>query len=600
MKVLGALLLAGLVTLIGCSGASSGSSSSSTAAAAVGGNWQIALQPSDQVNFQPRTLSGFLQQTGSNLTGSVQFLIPNTQNPSAPPCAGAASVSGMVTGQSLKLLVNQNGQMLTLSGTTSSANTPMSGTYTSPDGACEPSESGTWTATLIQPIAGTFQGVFHSVSTSSYSLQNKDFQVIGTLMQSANAGASSATLTGFITAVDYRCFDSAALNGIISGDTVRLNIIGSSGLQIGEMGAAVGSQSPGGATVSTNGLALFGSNASGTGYFIANTKACPFLNSSFDYGNFCLNFGSTTTCTDPLNATPNNITFPTLFVGDNTGLPAMVTVTNQTSGATAQPIQVTASIVGLTSSDSPADFSIVSQTCDSTQPPPPPQGPLQMTIASQATCTLGIKFVPTGSCPLDPTVVPPAKCPQPRTAQLELMDTLDPTVDPNNPHAVSLVGIGNTAVVPSMGELDFGFQDIGTVSPPKTITFTNQGNAPVTILPATTTVDPTTGLVGCAYPTTSITPPGLQVVGGPQAGNGVSNFVCDNNFTISTDGCSGTTLPPEGTCTVSISFTPQPAIALDDFLQINSSESDTSRFPVELKGNQTIITPAAAARKRKR
>jgi hypothetical protein len=191
------------------------------------------------------------------------------------------------------------------------------------------------------------------------------------------------------------------------------------------------------------------------------------------------------------------------------------------------------------------------------------------------------------------------KCPQPRTAQLQLMDTLDPTVDPNNPHAVSLVGVGNSAVVPSVGELDFGPQDVGTVSPPQSITFTNQGNADVTILPATTTADPTTGLVGCAYPTTSGTPSGLQVVGGPQGVNGLSNFVCDNNFTISTDGCSGTTLPPQGTCTVSVSFTPQPTIVLDDFLQINSSEPDTGRFPVELKGNQTITTPAAASRKRK-
>jgi len=488
--------------------------------------------------------------------------------------------------------------MLTLTGTGSADLSSLSGTYTSAAGTCEPAENGLWTAVLIKPIVGSFQGVLHSVSSNSYSLQDKDFQVTGTLTQGANTGASSATLTGTITATNYQCFSTAALNGTVSGSRVRLSIIGISGLQVGEMGAAVGSQAPGGATISPDGLTLQGLNTLGTGYFMADTKACPFVNQSFDYGNFCLNFGSATSCVEPLSATPNNLTFPTLLVGDQTGPTQMITVTNQTSVASAQPISVTMTIAGLTSLDSPKDFSIVSQNCDPTQPTPPPQGPFQVVMASQATCTLGIKFVASGSCPLDPTAGPPAKCPLPRTAQLLLADTLDPTTDPNNPHAVSLVGVGQSAIIPSVGELDFLPSQANTL---QTITFTNQTQAAagevVTILP--TSINPSTGQP-CAYPTSPGTPSGLQIVDFIfGACDGVPEGTVQQNFRIQPDNCSGKTLNPGDTCTVGITFTPQTTALIDVFLQINSSEPDTGRFLMELKGNVAALpTPPALKRRR--
>ena len=594
MRVRASVLLASLAVLTACGGSSSPQNSGPTLA----GNWQIMLTPNNQVSFQPRALSGFAQQAGINLTGSVTFLIPNIQNPSAPPCAGAAPLTGKIDGQNLHLSVNQNGQMLTLTGASSSDNSSLSGTYTSPAGICEPAESGSWTATLIKPISGSFQGVFHSVSSNSYSLQDKDFQITGTITQGENTGATSATLIGTITAANYQCFSTASLNGTVSGSTVRLSIIGVSGLQVGEIGAAIGSQAPGGATISPDGLTLLGLNTLGTGYFTANTKACPFVNQSFDYGNLCLNFGSATTCVEPLSATPNNLAFPTLLVGDQTGPTQMITVTNQTSGASAQPISVSMTIGGLTSSDSPTDFSIVSQDCDPTQPSPPPQGPLQVTMASQATCTLGVKFVASGSCPLDPTAGPPAKCPLPRTAQLLLTDTLDPTTDPNNPHAISLVGVGQSAIIPSVGELDFLPSQANTL---QTITFTNQSQAPtgevVTILP--TSINPSTGQP-CTYPASSGTPSGLQIVDFIfGACDGVALGTVPQDFTIQPDDCSGKVLNPGDTCTVGITFTPQTTALIDVFLQINSSEPDTGRFLMELKGNVAAI-PAPAVRKRRR
>lgn len=593
MRVLASVVLASLVLLTACGRSSSPQNTSPSLA----GNWQIALTPNDQVTFQPRTLSGFAQQAGSSVNGSVSFLIPNVTNPSAPPCAGAAPLTGSFDGQNVNLSVNQNGQMLTLTGTGSADLSSLSGTYTSAAGTCEPAENGLWTAVLIKPIVGSFQGVLHSVSSNSYSLQDKDFQVTGTLTQGANTGASSATLTGTITATNYQCFSTAALNGTVSGSRVRLSIIGISGLQVGEMGAAVGSQVPGGATISPDGLTLQGLNTLGTGYFMADTKACPFVNQSFDYGNFCLNFGSATSCVEPLSPTPNNLTFPTLLVGDQTGPTQMITVTNQTSVASAQPISVTMTIAGLTSLDSPKDFSIVSQNCDPTQPTPPPQGPFQVVMASQATCTLGIKFVASGSCPLDPTAGPPAKCPLPRTAQLLLADTLDPTTDPNNPHAVSLVGVGQSAIIPSVGELDFLPSQANTL---QTITFTNQTQAAagevVTILP--TSINPSTGQP-CAYPTSPGTPSGLQIVDFIfGACDGVPEGTVQQNFRIQPDNCSGKTLNPGDTCTVGITFTPQTTALIDVFLQINSSEPDTGRFLMELKGNVAALPTPPAQRRR--
>jgi hypothetical protein len=179
-----------------------------------------------------------------------------------------------------------------------------------------------------------------------------------------------------------------------------------------------------------------------------------------------------------------------------------------------------------------------------------------------------------------------------------LTDTLDPTTDPNNPHAISLVGVGQSAIIPSVGELDFLPSQANTL---QTITFTNQSQAPtgevVTILP--TSINPSTGQP-CTYPASSGTPSGLQIVDFIfGACDGVALGTVPQDFTIQPDDCSGKVLNPGDTCTVGITFTPQTTALIDVFLQINSSEPDTGRFLMELKGNVAAI-PAPAVRKRRR
>jgi hypothetical protein len=71
------------------------------------------------------------------------------------------------------------------------------------------------------------------------------------------------------------------------------------------------------------------------------------------------------------------------------------------------------------------------------------------------------------------------------------------------------------------------------------------------------------------------------------------------NFQISADDCSGTLLAPQASCSLQITFAPQPSTplspALDYFLELNTvlctgattsnCEIDSGRFPVELTAN---------------
>jgi hypothetical protein len=95
------------------------------------------------------------------------------------------------------------------------------------------------------------------------------------------------------------------------------------------------------------------------------------------------------------------------------------------------------------------------------------------------------------------------------------------------------------------------------------------------------------------------------------------NYSCDNDlssklptFQISADDCSGTLLMPLASCSLQVTFAPQPATtlipALDYFLELNTlqcgsattsdCEIDSGRFPVELTANVPSplrMTPSA-------
>jgi hypothetical protein len=100
---------------------------------------------------------------------------------------------------------------------------------------------------------------------------------------------------------------------------------------------------------------------------------------------------------------------------------------------------------------------------------------------------------------------------------------------------------------------------------------------------------------------------GLQVDTGIITPDGSTiNYNCDSdltskqpNFQIFVDDCSGMLLTPQASCSLEITFAPQPSTpltpALDYFLELNTlsctnnttsdCEIDSGRFPVELKAN---------------
>jgi uncharacterized protein (TIGR03437 family) len=83
--------------------------------------------------------SGQLTQSGNTISG--QLILNGT------PCATSAAVSGTVSGNSLSMNLDENGQIVLFSGSVSSDGNSASGTYTAPPGGCTNGDSGTWVGT---------------------------------------------------------------------------------------------------------------------------------------------------------------------------------------------------------------------------------------------------------------------------------------------------------------------------------------------------------------------------------------------------------------------------------------------------------------------
>ena len=228
---------------------------------------------------------------------------------------GTATVAGTVSGHTVNLTAvvgtldpngNPTTQTITLSNgqlTTDSAGNPViqGGTYGLTAGyatvqgqlvSCgSAQDGGTWSAALVPRVTGSFQGFFHSTATG---LSDQDFALSGTLTQGPNMGTSSATVTGTLVFQDpvsllndYPCLTTASVNGTISGNTVLLQIFGTNGADVGQIGQTPGSTSAPTSTVTLDsaqgGFMLH--NSGGTGYTVT-TKPCP----STDSGNLCLAF----------------------------------------------------------------------------------------------------------------------------------------------------------------------------------------------------------------------------------------------------------------------------------------------------------------------
>jgi hypothetical protein len=562
---------------------------------------------------------GFLLQKSGAVSGGLTYsiLLPGQQGGASTICnSGSAPITGTLSGQNVTITAIAGAQIFTLTGTLSANGTTMSGTYASTDGSgCGTVQSGLqWSAVSIPPLTGSVQGSFHSVLNTlnpslNASLRDQDFAVTGNLTQGLNIGASNATVTGTLNFQGYPCLESASVNGQISGSFVILQIISPSGQNVGQIGAPAGRSNPSTVTfqsaVGGSGAVLQGANGYGV-----STPSCRGGILDGDIGNVCLAVGSATTCTEPILITPASLTFPPQALGSAPTSQTITLTNNAPSGATLSGLSL--SFNAQSGAPSPfglSDFSGLpnfswQDTCAN------PSGS-SFDLAPQQSCTITISFSPQQSCPWLPSAaqggVSPALCPFPMSATLTINSPTSADGDPA--FAVPVSGTGLSALVPSTPELDFGAVALWEASAPQTVSFTNQSLGAMQILPALSApcVDPSIGVLTLSRPPVAGAIGGLQVDTGSIIPNGSTiNYLCDSdltsklpNFQISADTCSGHLLPSRQTCSVQVTYVPQPSTALipalDYFLELNTLECagsttseceiDSGRFPVELTAN---------------
>src|SRR5215469_8347188 len=683
------LVVVAAFMLASCGGG--GNASSPQGDPQVSGNWQFAMSTTGTSFASSPLQGGFLLQKNGSITGQIVFSIflPSQNGGTATLCnSGTATVTGTVSGQSVNLTAvagtldssgNSTTQTFTLNGgsLSSDGSTIQNGSYTLTAGfasggvACGggPQDKGTWSATLVPTLTGPFQGFFHSTDNSNFP--NENFPVSGTFTQGPNNGSASATVTGTLLFQDpvtllndYPCLTTASVNGTISGNNVLLQIFATNGNPVGQIGQTPGSLNPPTAVTfdSTHtGHVLHNlqgapAGASGGGYLVT-TKSC----STGDSGNLCLALNGSTSCNQPIALTPFSLTFSPQLVG-SAATSQTVTLTNNSSsplsGATLQFGDVDSVLFY---SPRGADFNGVPNFTE--QDNCSQQG--SISLAAGASCTITVFFSPQESCPWLPQVqqgssaiqgFAPASCPITLTAILSIT-VPSGSADADTEFSVPVSGTGLDAIVPSVPEIDFGWETVGEAGPPQSLTFTNQSPNAVTILPSMPCTyssvgfpsgEPrppiqngqplVSGITMAATQTAAIVSFNIlnqQTLSPPLVNAPTVDYFCDSdppppkgsglsNFPISDDTCSGKTLAPFGqagdSCSLQITFVPQPATFVnngaigritgwDDFLQLNTMwcgdannppdsncEVDSGRFPVEIKTSPPSplrMTPSA-------
>jgi hypothetical protein len=220
---LSSVLFLSLCVLLLMSGCGSSGKVLPPPAFSLSGNWVFSLQENNG-NANPKTQSGFLLANQDSVTGGVLLV--------APPCTGDGAVSGTVTGNNVSLSVSATGLSISLIGTLGSDNSSMSGTYNLLVSGCSlKPESGSWMAILLPTLTGTFQQATSNL-TSNHT--GSVYQISGPITQARDTGAASVALNGNLTS-DSPCFTAATVSGLIGGPNVVLNLVDSTGAQIGQV-----------------------------------------------------------------------------------------------------------------------------------------------------------------------------------------------------------------------------------------------------------------------------------------------------------------------------------------------------------------------------
>lgn len=632
--------------LFGCGG---GSSSPSASNGSLSGNWQITTFNTDGT-FLGGLQGGFLLQKNNTVTGQMVYAIslPAAGMGATPTLcsAGSAQVTGTVSGETVNLTAVAGTQTFTFTGALSMDGSTISGTYSSTSGslvtdpndpqnmvACGTVQTGQqWTATSVPPLNGAVKGSFHSTGSGSVpSMRDQDFTVTGSLAQGPNIGASSATVSGTLTFNNYPCvLTPVSVAGEISGNSVILQIVAQNGTQIGQIGAEPGIAIPSPVVLTSaasGGLVLQGANGYGV-----STSSCKAGNIPGDVGNICLALQNSNACTEPLTLSPALLAFPVEPLGAPATTQTVTLKNTDPSGATLNGLQLAFKVTGTSDSSNPSDFNLLpsfseQDTCAATPG-------ASFSLAPNQSCTISVSFAPQQSCPWLPIPglggAAPSQC-APffgttisavalQAANLTVTNPTSLATDSDSNFAVPVTGAGVSLVRPSTPEIDFGSEALSESSLPQLLSFTNNGSSPVQILPGM--ASPPCGKpnqpVLLPRPLIAGAVPGIQIVTGSisLAGSTVA-YTCDvdptsdqPNFQITDDTCSGALLAPQQSCSLAITFAPQPGTPQtpppDYFVELNTlqctdttttnCEIDAGRFPVELKVNPQSplrISPAA-------
>jgi hypothetical protein len=366
------------------------------------GNWQFTVAPPGDQSFTGGLQGGFLVQDNNSLTGSIAFSVASS-TPTTVCNSGSAAVTGTISGQNVSLTAVAGPQTFTFNGTISLDNSTLAGTYSSTAGTasdgspCGTVQSGlTWSAVFVPPLTGVIQGDFHSTGGTA-GLRNQDFPVSGVINQALNNG-SSATVTGNLgfasplTSINnYACITTAKVTGRISGNTVTLQLMGTDGSSLGQIGGILAGKPVTFDTV-RGGSVLH--NLAGVGYAV-NTPGClgTSLTNPGDSGNICLGVG-TSACAQPITLTPSAVVFPAQTMGSTA---------TQTITLTNNSITTTLTGLALTLTNQPADaasFTVVGDTCET--PGSSFGSPFQ--LLPGLSCTIPVVFNPQASASLSATL----------------------------------------------------------------------------------------------------------------------------------------------------------------------------------------------------
>ena len=444
----------------GCGGGSSGGGGSQPPAT-LAGNWQFTVEAPADGSFFGGLQGGFLQQSDGAVTGSAAYAVSLAQF--LIPCnSGSATITGTITGQSVTFTAVAGTQTFTFTGTltlngsvfngTTFVGETMAGTYnstpgTAPNGApCGTmQEDLQWTATLVPPISGLILGSVHSAGGAA-GLSNQDFPMSGSLTQADNTGASSAAITGTLSfaASDYPCFntgsDSAAIYGQISGYSVTLQIVGSGGTVLGQIGETVGPTGATGVSLVTFSPAQNGYILQGLGpsYLVASNPCPGSLDNTTtagDYGNICVAvesalLGYSGACPQALTLSPSGLTFLPQVLGEPIS-EQMTLVNSSGAGLDNLTFQLINEPIG-----SPANF----KETDACGPGGSPSQGEPFNLGLGASCFVTIIFDPQQTCA---TGAP--QCPSAVTATLNVMENLTQGVNPNT-EILSTVTVTGTGV----------------------------------------------------------------------------------------------------------------------------------------------------------